>query len=101
MANITTNFTAANVGVTPELVYAAATPQGSIVSAVYLTNVTVSDIYVSVKAAGVYVTLEIKIPAKNTLVLENPIMLKNGDMIEVNSTAPSSLDVLGSVVVQA
>ena len=101
MADITTNFTAASLGLAQTTVFTASTTNGAIIHSLFVSNLLATDIIVSIKAANTHLAKDMIIPGNNTLVLDKPVTLQNGQTVTVQSDTAASVDVFGSVVTRS
>ena len=101
MADLTTNFSTANVGTTQTTVFTSSTTNGAIVHSLFLANLLDTSIEVTVRVGTVNIIRNLVIPGKNTLVMDKPITLQNGQTITVQSNTDASVDVFASIVTRS
>jgi hypothetical protein len=101
MADITTNFSASAVGTSQTVVFTSSTVNGAIVHSLFVANLLATDIIISIKAANTHLVKDMTIPGNNTLVLDKPVTLQNGQTVTVQSDTAASVDVFGSVVTRS
>lgn len=102
MASTFKNYTSSSVGTTPVTIYTVPASTTSVTIGLSLANVTASQVTVDVQVAGVYVIKAAPIPAGSALsVLDGKIILEAADVLEVTSSAASSVDVILSVLEQS
>lgn len=109
MANTFKSKTKANVGNSAQTIYTVPASTTSVIIGFNLTNVSVSDITADVfidkadvSADNVYLVKGIEIPTGTLYDFNagNKIILETGDLIQVTSSASSSVDVILSVLEQ-
>lgn len=109
MANTFKSTTKANIGTSPETVYTVPSSTTSVIIGFNITNTSASEISADVfinKANGaaddVYIIKGLEIPTGSLYDFNtgNKIILETGDLIQVTSSASSSVDIIVSVLEQ-
>ena len=102
MASTFKNYTASAVGTSATTVYTVPASTTGVVIGLNFANVTASQISIDATVNGVYVVKAAPIPAGSALsVLDGKIILETADVLEVTSSAASSVDVILSVLEQS
>ena len=102
MASTFKNYTASAVGTSATTVYTVPALTTGVVIGLNFANVTASQISIDATVNGVYVVKAAPIPAGSALsVLDGKIILETADVLEVTSSAASSVDVILSVLEQS
>lgn len=102
MASTFKNYTASAVGTSATTVYTVPATTTGVVIGLNFANVTASQISIDATVNGVYVVKAAPIPAGSALsVLDGKIILETADVLEVTSSAASSVDVILSVLEQS
>lgn len=109
MANTFISKTKANVGTSPATIYTVPSSTTSVVIGFNISNTTANDVTAdvfinksNVSADDVYIVKGIEIPTGTLYDFNagNKIILETGDLIQVTSSASSSVDVIVSILEQ-
>lgn len=100
MANTYNRYTASSVGVVASTIYTVPTSTTTVLMGCHVANVTDASINVTIKAAGITVGKDIPIPSGSGLDVLNGsrINLNAADTVTVQSSAPTSADVIVSMM---
>jgi hypothetical protein len=109
MANTFISKTKANVGTSPATIYTVPSSTTSVIIGFNISNTTANDVTAdvfinksNVSADDVYIVKGIEIPTGTLYDFNagNKIILETGDLIQVTSSASSSVDVIVSILEQ-